>query len=116
MENFAIETLWWTSFALPALLFLTLNPFKNAWLTWLRAMVSIACGWAAMFSYALAANAINYSMVKTDADFAELANGDGAKLATAAVLGWVVPAVIVFGIWGVRLWLRRNRNQAKSSP
>jgi len=116
LENFAIKTLWWTSFALPALLFLTLNPFKNVWLTSLRALVAIGCGWASMFSYAVAANAINYSIAKTDAQIAELANGDGAKLATAAVLGWVVPAVIVFGIWGVRLWLRRNRNQAKSNP
>ncbi len=114
MEKFAIETLGWMSLALPALLFLTLNPFKNAWLTWLRALLAIGCGWAAMFSYALAANAINFSMAKTDAEFAELANGDGAKLATAAVLGWVVPAAIVFGIWGAQLWLRRK--QTKPSP
>ena len=111
MEKFAIETLWWMSVALPALVFLTLNPFKNAWLTWLRALLAIGCGWAAMFSYALAANAINYSMAKNDADFTELANGDGAKLTTAAVLGWVVPAVIVFGIWGARLWLRRKQTK-----
>ena len=65
VETFAIETLWWMSVALPALVFLTLNPFKNVWMTWLRALVAIACGWAAMFSYALAANAINFSMAKS---------------------------------------------------
>ena len=101
------------SFALPALVFLTLNPFKNAWLTWLRSLLAIGCGWAAMFSYTLAANAINYSMAKNDADFTELANGDGAKLATAAVLGWVLPALLVFGIWGTRLWQGRKQPKSK---
>ena len=106
METFAIETLWWTSFALPALLFLVLNPFKKTWLTWLRALIAIGCGWATMFSYALATNAINYSMAKTNADFAQLASGDGAKLATAATLGWLLPAIMVFGLWGIQRWHR----------
>ena len=101
MENFASTTLWLTSLVLPALLFLVANSFKRTWHTLIRAAIAIGCGWAFVFSYAIAANTINLSLARTEAKLLMLSDADGAPLAFAATLGWVLPAVLVFATWGI---------------
>ena len=102
--QFTRLALWITSFVLPVALFLVANTFRRRWLTWLRATLAIACGWAFMMAYAIASTTMNFVMDVRSIDT------DGAPLAFAAVLGWTLPAATVFAVWGARSFFVRERN------
>ena len=109
MEDFAIDTLWVTELALPVLLFLVANDFRHAWLTWIRAVVAIGYGWALGLSYAVAAKAIPVCFAQSQVRILEIYESDGAPVAFATTLGWVLPAMLVFMAWGVRVALAKRR-------
>lgn len=93
MEYFAANTLWLTGLALPALLFFVGNDFRMAAMTFVRALLAIAGGWAFWLAYCIA-----------------VGNPDnGAALAFASVFGWVPPAAIVGVCWLSRFLLSRRR-------
>jgi len=101
------ETLWLASLALPYLLFMVHNRFSSLWLTTVRAVVSVVCGWAVVVAYARAALALSKAQASSAAALLQINDGDGAKLGFAATLGWVLPSVIVGGAWAARSLLLR---------
>jgi len=110
IDHAALTTLWVTSLVLPYLLFAIHNSFRGTWGTFFRALLAVGAGWLFMIAYANAAGAISLALASTSAEVAALHNGDGAKLAFAAALGWVLPTIIVGASWIVhRLILPKIR-------
>jgi uncharacterized membrane protein (DUF485 family) len=121
MTDFVNTTLFLTCLALPVLLFLVANSFRLLWITVVRAVFAIICGWAFLFSYAVATNALAFSSPHTQAELAKMSETDGAPLAFAAVLGWVLPAILVLATWGVRTVIAKRKaagpnNSFKPNP
>ena len=102
IDQAALTTLWLTSWVLPYLVFAIHNSYRARWVTFFRALLAVGVGWLFMIAYATAAGAINLALASTSAEVAALQNGDGAKLAFAAGLGWVLPTIIVGISWIVR--------------
>ncbi len=100
IDRAAVTILWVTSWVLPYLVFAIHNSFRRRWLTLLRAIIAVGIGWLFLIAYITASDAINRALAPTPAEFEALNNGDGAKFAFAAVLGWVLPALIVGASWG----------------
>lgn len=99
IDRASLTTLWVTSLGLPYLVFAIHNSFRRKWLTFFRALVAVGVGWLFLIAYATAADAINRALASTPAEIEALNNGDGAKLAFATVLGWVLPTIIVGASW-----------------
>ena len=99
MYQQALTVFFITSLVLPYLAFAVHNSFRSQWLNLLRAVVAIGIGWAFMLAYVFAADALNRASATTPKQIEALNNGDGAKFAFAAVLGWVIPAIIVGAGW-----------------
>ena len=99
MYQQALTVIFITSLALPYLVFAVHNSFRNQWLNLLRAVIAVGAGWAFMLAYVFAADAVNRALASTPEQIEALNNGDGAKFAFAAVLGWVIPAIIVGAAW-----------------
>lgn len=99
MYQQTLTVLFLTNLALPYLVFAVHNSFRNQWLNILRAVVAIGIGWVFMLAYVFAADAVNRTLASTPEQIEALNNGDGAKFAFAAVLGWVIPAIIVSTAW-----------------
>ena len=112
MENFATTTLWLASLLFPYLLFVAGNSFRSTALTTVRAVIAVAGGWALSLSYAVAANAVAVATARTEERLQQVYASDGAPLATAATLGWVLPAIIVAVAWVLHArYLSRHRRQ-----
>ena len=75
------------------------NSFRRRWIAFFRALIAVGVGWLFEIAYATAADAINRGLASTPAEIEALNNGDGAKFAFAAVLGWVLPTIIVGASW-----------------
>ena len=99
IDRASLTTLWITSLVLPYLVFAIHNSFRRRWLTFFRALIAVGVGWLFLIAYATAADAINRVLASTPAEIEALNNGDGAKFAFAAVLGWVLPTIIVGASW-----------------
>ena len=99
IDRASLTTLWITSLVLPYLVFVIHNSFRRRWLTFFRALIAVGVGWLFLIAYATAADAINRVLASTPAEIEALNNGDGAKFAFAAVLGWVLPTIIVGASW-----------------
>jgi hypothetical protein len=99
VPDFTLTVLWLTSLAMPCLLFAAGNGFRNAWITSARALAAILAGWAIVFAYADAAQALTATRPE---------DVHGAALAFASVFGWVVPAAIVAVTWGVAMIAKRR--------
>jgi hypothetical protein len=90
IDRASLTILWIISLVLPYLVFAIHNSFRRRWLTFFRAFIAIGIGWR---------HAINRGLASTPAEIEALNNGDGAKFAFAAVLGWVLPTIIVGASW-----------------
>lgn len=99
IDRASLTTLWVTSLVLPYLVFAIHNSFRRKWLTFFRALVAVGAGWLFLIAYVMAADAINRALASTQAEIEALNNGDGAQFAFAAVLGWVLPTIIVGASW-----------------
>ena len=99
IDRASLATLWVTSLVLPYLVFAIHNSFRRRWITFFRALIAVAVGWLFEIAYVTAADAINRVLASTPAEIEALNNGDGAKFAFAAVLGWVLPTIIVGASW-----------------
>jgi len=99
MYQQALTVIFITSLALPYLAFAVHNSFRSHWLNLLRAVVAVGVGWAFMLAYVFAADGLHRASASTPEQIEALNNGDGAKFAFAAVLGWVIPAIIVGASW-----------------
>ena len=97
----ALTTLWIVTMVLPYLVFAIHNSFRRRWFTFFRALIAVAVGWLFTIAYVIAADAINRSLAATPTEIEALNNGDGAKFAFAAALGWVLPAIIVGISWAI---------------
>jgi hypothetical protein len=106
-ESSSSEALWLVSLVLPYLLFMVHNRFHSLWLTSIRAVLAVACGWAIVVAYAQAALALSKAQASSGEALLQLNDGDGAKLGFAATLGWVLPTAIVGGAWAARMLLLR---------
>ena len=99
IDRISLVTLWVTSLVLPYLVFAIHNSFRRRWITFFRALISVGVGWLFEIAYVTAADAINRALASIPAEIEALNNGDGAKFAFAAVLGWVLPTIIVGASW-----------------
>ena len=105
IDRIAITTMWGVGLALPYLVFAIHNSFRRRWLTIFRALIAVGVGWIVMVAYVTAADAISRALATTPAEIEALNNGDGAKLAFAAVLGWLLPTFIVCVSWVAHVYL-----------
>jgi hypothetical protein len=108
--HLATTIIWISSLALPCLLFLAANSFRNGWQSILWAALSTAVGWLLALAYAVAAHSLALTSASPTEHPAVFAN-DGAPLAFAAVLGWVPAAVAVILTWGARSAIARWRSR-----
>jgi hypothetical protein len=99
IDRHTLTTIWIVSMALPYLVFTIHNSFRRNWLTFFRALIAVGVGWLFDIAYVTAADAINRKLASTPAEIEVLNDGDGAKFAFAAVLGWVLPTIIVGVSW-----------------
>ena len=97
--------MWGLALALPYLVFAIHNSFRRRWLTIFRALIAVGVGWIVMVAYVTAADAISRVSATTTAEIEALNDGDGAKFAFAAVLGWVLPTLIVSVSWAAHVFL-----------
>ena len=103
IDRHTLMTIWIVSLALPYLVFAIHNSFRRKWLTFLRALIAVSVGWLFEIAYTTAADAINRNLASTPAEIEALNDGDGAKFAFAAVLGWVLPTIIVGVSWVIHV-------------
>jgi hypothetical protein len=115
MYQLALTIIWITSLALPYLVFAINNPFRNPWLTLLRAVVAVGIGWAFMLAYVFTADAINHSLALTQERIDTLNNTDGAKFSFALLFGWVMPAIIVSAGWLLHVVILRRLSVKRSN-
>lgn len=100
MNELATTVLWLTSLVLPGLIFFAGGISQSILAAVVRAILAIGFGWLFIVAYAQAAQFLSQQPI------------NGAALAFASVLGWILPSAIVGACLFIR-WIIVRRHGYK---
>lgn len=99
MSEFAITTLWIASLLIPGLVLFCGGRPRSFVSGSIRSLVAIGCGWAFTVAYAEVV------------EFISQGSTNGAVIAYANVLGWIMPSLIVGFCLLIQWLVRRIKNK-----
>jgi len=100
MERYLLNITWLAIFVVPLVVFISGKNLGQNDKTFYRALIAISCGWLTTVLYA-------YAVPYLTNQFPH-----GPANATAAMFGWVLPAVVVILTWTVYWFVKlRGKNE-----